>query len=404
MIIQVAWRNIWRNRGRSLVVVFAMIVAVSSVLFMMAFAWGMSDYRIKEAIEKETSHIQIHNPKFKEAFEAKYLINHPLDIEKKLKNDDRVESASRRLLVTGIAQSSRATQGVMIHGVYRDEEMKTTGLDKDIVEGEYFGKTRSVPAILGKSLVEDLKLELKKKVILQFQDIHGKIIPMNVKIMGIYETNNTRYDAMNLYIPEDNLRQMLGITSGYNEIAIKLVPDTDLEQVKQDYATIPGNDVETWKELSPELALAIDTFDKSMFIIVLIFFLAVALVIVNIMLMAVLERVREIGMLMAVGMNKTRVFTMFLLETIFLSLVGLPIGLLLGYSLINWTGKIGIDLSSMYDKGFSEMGYSSTIYPSLPTEQYWMLVLEVMFIIFLAAIVPARRALKLNPATAIRKI
>ncbi|MBO6517160.1 MAG: ABC transporter permease [Bacteroidia bacterium] len=404
MIFKVAWRNVWRNRSRSLVVIFAMIVATVSVLFMMAFSWGMSEKRIKESIEKETSHIQIQDTSFKESFEAKYLISQSDDIVTKLEADNRVKAFSKRVVTGGIAQSSRSTSGVIIYGVDKEEEMKTTGLYKEIVEGEYFGKTKSVPVVMGQKLVEHLKVGLKKKVILQFQDVTGEIVPVRVKIVGIFSTNNARFDQMNVFVPRDKLSSLLGIENGYNQIALVSNDADNLSEIKKDYELDAGNKVETWKELSPELGLAIDSFDKSMFVIVLIFFLAVALVIVNIMLMAVLERVREIGMLMAVGMDKKRVFTMFLMETIFLSLVGLPIGILLGYWLITTTGSAGIDLSGMYGEGFAGMGYSSMVYPSLPSKQYWALSIQVMAIIFLAALIPARRALKLNPATAIRKI
>lgn len=404
MILKVAWKNVWRNRNRSLVVVLAMIVATVAVLFMMAFSWGMSELRIKEVIEKETSHIQIQDTSFRELFEAKYKIHQSDAILAKMESDNRIRSVAKRLITSGVAQSSRATSGVLIYGVDKEEEMATTGLHKDVVEGGYFSKTKSVPVVLGTELAEDLKVGLKKKVILRFQDVNGEIVPVNVKIVGMFKTNNSRFDKMSVFIPRDALRRLLNLGEGYNQIALIANDDDELEAIKEDYSIDAGNAVQTWKELSPELGLAIDSFDKSMFIIVLIFFLAVALVIVNIMLMAVLERVREIGMLMAVGMDKKRIFNMFLMETVFLSLIGLPIGILLAYWLISSTGSVGIDLSSMYGEGFAGMGYSSMVYPSLPGKQYLALSIQVMAIIFIAGIVPARRALKLNPATAIRKI
>ena len=121
------------------------------------------------------------------------------------------------------------------------------------------------------------------------------------------------------------------------------------------------------------------------------------------MLMAVLERVREIGMLMAIGMNKRRVFTMFMLETIFLGVIGAPIGMLIGWSTVTYFGHVGIDLS-MYAEGLSAMGFGNMVYPSLPTKQYLILASEILIITLISSLIPARRSLKLNPATAIRKI
>ncbi|MFT4523236.1 MAG: putative ABC transport system permease protein [Bacteroidia bacterium] len=404
MIIQIAWKNIWRNRNRSLVVISAMVVATVAVLFMMSFMWGMSEYRIKEAIELETSHLQIHDSSFTESFEAKHIIDNPEQYAKLLTNDPRIKSFSRRVITNGIAQSSRSTTGVLIYGVNKEEEMTTSGLHKEMVEGEYMPDSRLFPAVIGKDLADKLKLELKNKMVLQMQDIYGDIVPIRVKIVGIFETNNSRYDALSVFVPQDRLSELLKLEGGINEIAILLNNPDDLNEVRTGLEVNAKNAIKTWKEISPELALAIDSFDKAMIIMVIIFFLAVALVIINIMLMAILERVRELGMLMAIGMNKLRVFFMVMFETVLLSLVGLPIGLLIGYLIIETTGKSGIDITELYGEGISEMGYNSIIYPTLPSEQYWVMAGQVMLIIFIAAIVPARRALKLNPATAIRKI
>ena len=403
MLIQIAWRNVWRNKGRSFVVMMAMIVGIVSTIFLMAFSWGMYEYRIDEAIQKESSHLQVHHEKFKEAFEPKYTIADHQQLASKLRSDKRVESVSERLVTMGMAQSSRSSLGVRIIGVDPAQEDATTHLSESLTQGEYFTGTKAVPVVVGEKFAEKLKLGLKKKPVLQFQNIHGEIVPVKVKIVGLYKTNNSLFDQMNLFIPRDKLQELLGLGNEVNEMAILLHDSKDVEAVKADVEGETTALVETWKEATPELALAIDSFDKSMAVLVAIIFLAVAFGIINTMLMAVLERVREIGMLMAVGMNKARVFTMFMLETIFLSLAGAPIGIGLGWALVAWTNKVGINLS-MYGEGLSQMGFSNMVYPSLPTEQYVILTIEILVIVLISSLVPARRSLKLNPATAIRKI
>jgi len=403
MLTQIAWRNVWRNKGRSLIVIMAMVIGTSSTIFMMAFSWGMYDYRIKEAIEKESSHIQIHHPEYKDNFEPKFTIVDGEVLTAKLSADDRVKAFSNRIVTMGMAQSSRASIGVRIIGVDPASEDLTTSLSSSLTQGEYFTGTKGIPIVVGEKFAEKLKLGLKKKPVLQFQDIHGNIVPVKVKIVGLYKTNNSMFDQMNVFIPADELRNLLKLGEGYNEIGILLNDTKDVESVKADYQKDSPSLVETWKESTPELALAIDSFDQAMLIIVFIFFLAVAFGIINTMLMAVLERVREIGMLMAVGMNKTRVFFMFVFETIFLGLVGAPVGMLLGWALVAYFGHVGINLS-MYGEGLSQMGFSNMVYPSLPTRQYLNLGIEILIITLVSSLIPARRSLKLNPASAIRKI
>lgn len=402
-LLQMAWRNVWRNKGRSLVVMGAMIIGIVSTIFLMAFSWGMYEYRINEAIEKESSHIQVHDSLFKENFEAKYVIKDGDEILKKLANDSRVKSISSRIITTGMAMSARSSTSIKLIGIDVEDEDKTTKLSESLTSGTYFTGTKNIPVVVGEKFADKIKLGLKKKPVIQFQDVHGNIVSQKVKIVGIYKTNNSMFDQTHVFLRRDDLRQFLGMGEGYNEIAILLNQSTDLEAVKDELQKGTKSKVESWKESIPELALAIDSFDKAMFIIVLIIFLAVAFGIINTMLMAVLERVREIGMLMAIGMNKVRIFGMFMLETIFLSLVGAPLGLLIGWALVAHFGNVGINLS-MYGDGLSQMGFSNMVYTSLPTRQYIILTSEILLITLLSAIIPARRALKLNPATAIRKI
>ncbi|MEO1450144.1 MAG: FtsX-like permease family protein, partial [Bacteroidota bacterium] len=143
--------------------------------------------------------------------------------------------------------------------------------------------------------------------------------------------------------------------------------------------------------------------DQFMWIFVGIIVLALTFSIINTMLMAVLERTHELGMLMAVGMNKARVFGMIMLETIFLSMVGVPIGLIAAWGSITWLSGVGrgLDLSA-FSEGLSEFGMSSVIQPQLDSHFYWQVMLLVAIASILAAVYPALRALKLKPVEAIR--
>jgi ABC-type antimicrobial peptide transport system permease subunit len=131
--------------------------------------------------------------------------------------------------------------------------------------------------------------------------------------------------------------------------------------------------------------------------------MALSFGIVNAMLMAVLERAREIGMLMAIGTSKLRLFAMILLETIFLTVAGAPVGLFTGWLIILWVGKHGIDFSDMAGETMSRFGYAQIIYPELPFHSVVYTMILVMFTALVSAIVPAMRVLRLKPAEAIRR-
>ena len=168
-------------------------------------------------------------------------------------------------------------------------------------------------------------------------------------------------------------------------------------------AKFPSLRIQNWKEISPDLAYADEIMSQMLYIIIGIIMLALSFGIINTMLMAVLERRKELGMLMCVGMSKTKVFTMIIVETFYLALLGGPLGILFAYYSV-WQGsKSGLDLAAFSD-GLASYGINSVIYPVLPSSFYWGTALIVFAMSLLAAIYPARQALKLNPAETLRTI
>lgn len=187
-----------------------------------------------------------------------------------------------------------------------------------------------------------------------------------------------------------------------HEIAIALTNDNATDSLaKKMVAVLPGYSVQSWKEIMPELGLMIDLMQYMLFIFMTIIFLALSFGIINTMLMAVLDRVREIGMLMAIGMNKLRIFLMITYETILLMLTGSALGLVLSYILVEIFKVYGIDLFA-FASGLSDIGFSSIVYPFIETNVYFQIVIMVIITGILSSIVPARKALKLNPSEAIR--
>jgi ABC-type lipoprotein release transport system permease subunit len=193
-------------------------------------------------------------------------------------------------------------------------------------------------------------------------------------------------------------------TNNYQEIAVLLHNNDDLETVANELQNqLPTLKVETWKDIMPEMKMMVESFDQMMNIIIFIILLTLAFGLINTMLMAILERTREIGMLMAIGMNKKKIFTMIMTESLLLSLIGVPFGLLASWGIIELFQKTGIDLSA-YAKGMEEWGFDTVVYPQMEPEFYTQITVQVVVIMFLASVYPAYKALKLKPVDALRKI
>ena len=405
MLFQIAWRNIWRNTSRSLVVVSSIIIGIWAGIFILSFSWGLYKNNINESVYKQLSHIQIHHPGFKEEQNSKFTIPNSDSILKQLQADDRIASVSSRVIATGMIRTTTTASGVTIYGINPVSETNQIGLDQNLIEGAYFGSGKDNEILIGQKLAKKHKIKLKSKVVLTFTNVNSEIVSAAFRVGGIYRSKNISLDEVNVYVKQEHLRQLLDLKpSETNEIAILIKDEEQLDSIK-DYSKtlVPNAKIEDWRQLAPELDLIIESFNLYTYIISGLILLALTFGIVNTMLMSVLERIRELGMLMAIGLNKRKIFLMIMLETIYLTLMGCPIGLLMGWLTVTILGRTGIDMS-MFSEGLASYGFSSMIYPALDQEKYMIIVSMCLLTAILSAIYPAYKALQLNPSEAIRKI
>lgn len=412
MLTTLAWRNIWRSRTRSLVVILAITIGIFSLIFMLGFYNGMSDAMADSTIQNQVSHIQIHNPTFNKEKESKYFLNDVPSALENIKSKDGVNAVSSRTLANGMISTSRASKGVTIRGINPEMEKEVTKFDKMLSLGRYFESRRN-PILISKKLAEELKIEIdtsakkvrRPKVILQFQDITGNITAASFRVDGFYDTGNNQVDDVNVFVRQEDLQSLLGLEETQsNEIAILLedkeLTDTVQTLLKADYDDLA---VESYKEISPMLNLLESQMDVTSTIITAIFMIALIFGIINTMLMAILERVKEIGMLMAIGMNKLRVFSLVVIETIMLCIIGAPFGILLGHLVLKGMSKNGLDLSA-YSEGMREYGISEVVYPSLDPSFYITVATAIVITAILGSLYPALKAIRLKPVEALRKI
>ena len=406
MIWSIAWKNIWRNKVRSLVVVLAIALGLLGGIFSSAVLKGTSDQRVREAVSRETSHLQIHNPLYVEDQEVTYSIGSDYKkISTVLDTIRSVEAWSPRVKFLAMAQSANAGIGVVIIGIDPERERKVTEIHSLICDscGGWFKGGKGVPVVVGQALVKKLRVRLNSKIILTFQDLQGNLTGGAFRICGIYRTSNSVFDEMNIFVGRSEICALLGADSSMNhEIAIRMKDAGETERVqKLLQSSFPNLKVRNWKEIDPILGMLNDFMDVWLYLFMGIILLALGFGIVNTMLMAILERTRELGMLAAIGMNKSRLFLMIMLESVFLSLTGGIIGIILATALTFYTGRTGINLGS-FAEGFEKIGYNPMLYPSLDLVFFINLTVLVILTGILASLYPARQALRLRPADAVR--
>lgn len=428
MIPIISWKNIWRNRLRSLVVIGALVLGVFGGLFTTAFMSGMTERRVSEALSTEMTHIQIHHPDYMDNPELQFYIDETDLVVSFLSTLEGVQEVATRSKIVSMIASSSANSGVTVLGIDPVKETKVSDMEhtllteeevqdqfdktsdeeinqfiKDSV-GAYFEGVSRNPILIGEELAETLEVKVRSKLVLTFQDREGNLTGGSFRVCGIFRTENSAFEESQVFVRAEDLSalSLLPVNKAH-EIAVTVEDADEIDAVLTPLQEqFPHLDIQSWTTLKPDVAMMDGMMDFLLYIIMIIVLLALGFGIVNTMLMVVMERVKELGMLMAIGMNKVRVFMMIILESVLLSLTGGMIGIAISVIVISISNHYGIDLTVLVQEGFEAMGFAAVFYPSLTVDAYITVTIFVIITGVLASVYPALRALKLNPVEALR--
>lgn len=404
VIIKIAWRNIWRNPVRSLVIIVSIVLGLWAGTFVSALYYGMGEDRVTIAIENEISHIQVHHPEYQKEHKVKYFISYNDTVQEAFKTTPNIKAWSARSRALGMITSTTNSSGTQVNGIDPANEDSTTHLGAKIIEGQYLGSGKAYQIIVGQKLAERMKLKLKSKVVLTFIDKDENMAAGAFKVTGIFKSDNSSWDDANVFVKRAELNPLMGLdSSAVHEVAVLVttnrVVDTTETLLKHQ---LPQYKVESWMEIAPDISTIISVMSSASVIFVVIILMALSFGIINIMLMAVLERTRELGMMIALGMTRFRVFILVVTETFFLVMLGCPVGMLAGFGTIRYLYIHGFDYSASAGQSMAKLGFKSVLHPDLPYSQYEQIIVFVIITALLSAILPAVKAVRLNPAQTIK--
>ena len=392
----------------------AVVIGIWAAISLSGFATGMIKSYVNNAVQNIISHIQVHQPEFLEEYDVEYYLPDAPAVEQVIRSEPGVKAVSVRSLSSAMISSAKGARGVRIKGIVPEDEAQVNALNENVKEGEYLSAEGKNAILVSVDLAKKLNVKVRSKVVLTFQGLDGEITAAAFRIVGLFDTGNNPFDEAYVFVRREDLNRLLepidghkyGVAPGALAHEIALMVD-DVRSVDAVAARLreklPGLDVETYRQLSPDLDLYEGQMTSISILYLTIILLALVFGIINTMLMAVLERIKELGMLMAIGMNKFRVFIMIVFETILLGLVAMPIGLLLGYLTISYVQSHGIDLST-YANALEDYGLSAVIYFEIEPVVYWQVAVGVFLTAILASIYPAWKAIKLRPVEALHKI
>jgi ABC-type lipoprotein release transport system permease subunit len=373
-------------------------------LFVLSIYKGVLDERVRTVIDKEVSHLQLHHLKFKDDYDAKYIVNDQGKLLTHLRANTKILSFAVRTLGQGMIITGTGSSALQIVGVDVEPENKLSKLSTKVIQGTSLTGDKKNQVLIGKKLADKMHLKVNSKIVLTFTDGESNIVSAAFRIAGIYETTNGPRDERIAYVRRTDLNKLLSMDDQFHEVAILLKDDRVIDsvktQLKKEFQMLK---TESWSEVSPETKLMIDTTEQYSAIFMMIIMLALSFGIINTMLMAVLERTREMGMLMAVGMNRFRVFSMILTETTFLTICGAPVGIMLSWLIVLYYHHQGLDISSIGGKAMTQFGFAAIMYPAFPWEKIVRQLTVVLGAAMLSSLIPAIYAIKLRPVVALQK-
>ena len=412
---RLAWRNLWRNRARTVITGTAIAFTLGIQLMSYGIAESSYEKMIGSAVKAVGGALLVHADGYWETLETDKVITDSAAAVKAIEAVAGVDQIVPRIVAQGLVSSARGNVGTRLLAVERESSLAFDNPAKFLVQGTFLEETAKElrfrgPLVLGKSVVDDLKIELGDRLVVAVTGPDGEPTRMPFKLTGVMDTGSEMGDAVAAYTTLAFVREQLGMPMGVVQVGVVTASDAPLArvqgEVREALASL-GQPVEVlrWDEANPELVRVIEADKNFGDIFGLLLFIIVAFGITNTFLMVVLERVRELGLLAALGLTPKRIATMVLVESVVLGLLSVFFGLLIGYAGHLTVAHYGINYGEMVGGEIQMAGVvmeDFVLYSHLNIARWTQACVAVLVMVVLAATYPALKATRMEPATAMR--
>ncbi|QFU77149.1 ABC transporter permease [Halioglobus maricola] len=400
---RLAWRNLWRNHRRTLIMLLAIGTGVWAMVFMSALMRGMTDQVLVNGLHNLPGEAQIHHPNYRADPSVVNSLPMPGGELLEALEAAPVTAWSARVRVPAVIASERESRGVTLLGVDPATEGGVDALPEEIIAGRFLEGVDDRGLVIGAALARRLDTQLGKRVVIMSQDPDNNVADRGTRVVGIYRARLQGTEEQFAYAGREVLQAMLSVPGQVSEVAVTGGDYRAVARWLPALQVAAGSELEvqSWMELQPFLDSMLEVQDGFTLIFMVVIFLALSFGLVNTLVMAVFERTREIGLQQALGVRPTLILQQFLLESLYLLLLGLGAGNLLAWLTIKPL-ESGIDIS-MVAEGMEMMGMGTTLYPALQASDMWMSTGVVIVLGLTASLLPAWRASRLDPVRALNK-
>ena len=404
MYLQMAWRDVWRNPRRTIVILVAVIIGIWSMIFLGALMRGIALGMVKNGIATLTGHIQIHHRGYRDDPSIENSMTDTRTLEKVLFEKLPLDAQwVRRVRVNAIANNARHSSGVTLVGIDPFAEANVSFIGSAVFKGRYLTPEEENGILVGEALLEKFETKMGRKLVLMAQDTEREIASRAFRIVGIFRSEMESTEKQFVFVPRSASQKMLKLGEGISEISILLADGAGTEDIAaslQSTLTAGPFEIHAWRELMPFQTAYLRILDGFMWFWFLVVFVAMGFGIVNTTLMAVFERMREFGLMKALGMKPWWILRAVLVESFLLLLCGMLIGNSLGFLSIYALSGNGIDLTALA-AGAEYAGMTRVIYPAMALKDVMVANLTVLLLGLLVSLYPAIKASRFTPVQAL---
>lgn len=404
LYLRMAWRNIWRHRRRTIIIVIAMALSLGMMMWYDGLIAGFNNAIYGNAVKVLGGNIQVHAEGYRAKANSMPLLplTDPEAVVKAALADSRVVSATQRINTGGLASSREGAFAVGITGIEPEKEQNVNLAEQHIVSGRNLTSSDADSILIGKGLADAMGVQVGDRISLAGRSQHEQMRLRTMTVAGIYDLGMSDIEKRTIYISLGEAQDLYNLPGQSTEVAIVLKQlGEETTVINAMKPGLPGYEIESFEANYPELKSAIDTKSGVMTIFSIIIVIIAGVGILNLLLMAVYERTREIGVLGAMGLKPRQISLLFILEGIMIGLVGVAAGVIFGLFINGMLRIFGLDFTA-YSSVTSYMALiNSKIYPSWGVDKLLGRALVILVISALAALIPAFEAARREPAEAL---
>lgn len=407
LYLKLAWRNIWRHRRRTLIIAIAMGLSLGFMMFYDGLTAGFNDAIAGNAVRVLGGNIQVHAQGYREKVDSNPLLplTDDMSVVTAALSQPDVLAATRRIQTGGLISNREGAFPLSIVGIEPEAEAPISLIAENIVDGRFLQSSDEDVILIGRGLADALILNIGDRVTVVGSDINKQNRQRTMTVIGIYDIGMPSLEKSILYISLAEAQSLYGLREQVTEVQITL------SQVGKEAAVIsaltpllPGYEVESWAQTYPELGTAINSKNGVMDIFSIVIVAIAGIGILNLLLMAIYERTREIGLLGAMGLKPRQIATTFILEGAMIGVVGVIAGIGIGLAINLSLGQVGMDYSKMAGVAEYIALISGRVYPTLGLNNIAWRSIVVLVIAVLAAVIPAVIASRREPSEALHHV